>query len=168
MAASEVLSGLNDNSRSIWLYDTFEGLPEPDTIDTSVLNQSGIKLWSDRKKNNESNWCRVEIEDVKNNINLTSYPKEKFIFVKGKVEDTIPEKIPESISILRLDLDWYSPTIHTLKYLFPKLSKGGFLIIDDYGHWNGTKLAVDEYFEKLNFSPYLFPIDYSCRMFQKI
>jgi hypothetical protein len=67
-------------------------------------------------------------------------------FVKGKVEDTIPQTISEKIALLRLDTDWYESTAHELKYLYPKLSTKGVLIIDDYGHWEGCRKAVDEYF----------------------
>jgi hypothetical protein len=61
------------------------------------------------------------------------------------VEDTLPKNEHDKISLLRLDTDWYSSTKIELKLLFPKLLKGGYLIIDDYGHWSGAKKAVDEY-----------------------
>jgi len=61
------------------------------------------------------------------------------------VEDTIPGTLPDKISLLRLDTDWYESTKHEMTYLFPKLVKGGVLIIDDYGEWEGARQAVDEY-----------------------
>jgi len=67
-------------------------------------------------------------------------------FVVGKVEDTIPARAPESIALLRLDTDWYESTRHELQHLYPRLAEGGVLIIDDYGHWQGARRAVDEYF----------------------
>ena len=85
----------------------------------------------------------------------------------GKVEETlsINNNLPNEISILRLDTDWYESTKMELDILYPKLVKGGILIIDDYGHWKGARKAVDEYFlgKKVvkNF------IDYSCRMIIK-
>jgi hypothetical protein len=66
-------------------------------------------------------------------------------YVKGKVEETIPSVIPEKIALLRLDTDWYESTRHELIHLFPRLVKGGVLIIDDYGYWKGARKAVDEY-----------------------
>jgi len=65
--------------------------------------------------------------------------------VKGKVEDTLPDNAPQNISLLRLDTDWYKSTKHELIHLFPRLSKGGVIIIDDYGTFQGAKKAVDEY-----------------------
>jgi len=70
------------------------------------------------------------------------------IFIQGKVEDTLPKITPEKISLLRLDTDWYESTYQELLHLFPKLSKGGTIIIDDYGHWKGAREAVDDYFKE--------------------
>ena len=71
--------------------------------------------------------------------------------IKGKVEDTIPEKVPTNkIALLRLDTDWYESTAHELLHLYPLLNTHGVLIIDDYGHWQGCRRAVDEHFEKYN------------------
>jgi len=55
------------------------------------------------------------------------------------VEETIQNGAPDQISILRLDTDWYESTLHELNHLFPRLSEGGVLIIDDYGHWLGQR-----------------------------
>ena len=85
-------------------------------------------------------------------------------FIKGKVEDTIPEKMPQKISILRLDTDWYESTKHELEHLFPLLAKNGVLIIDDYGHWQGAKQAVDEYLSSQNIHLLLNRVDYTGRM----
>jgi hypothetical protein len=63
------------------------------------------------------------------------------------VEDTIPKEAPDKIALLRLDTDWYESTRHELTHLYPKLSVGGVLIIDDYGQWEGARKAVDEYID---------------------
>ena len=80
------------------------------------------------------------------------------------VEDTIPNTIPEKISILRLDTDFYESTKHELEHLFPRLVKNGVLIIDDYGHWEGAKKAVDDYLDKNQIKIFLSRIDYSGRL----
>jgi hypothetical protein len=79
----------------------------------------------------------------------------------GKVEDTIPEQSPDKIALLRLDTDWYESTYHELVHLFPRLVKGGVLIIDDYGHWQGTRKAVDQYIRENNLQLFLHRVDYS-------
>jgi hypothetical protein len=94
----------------------------------------------------------------------TGYDREKISFVKGKVEETIPDNAPQSISLLRLDTDWYESTRHELIHLYPRLSHGGVIIIDDYGHWLGARKAVDEYIEQNNLCLLLNRLDYTGRI----
>ena len=96
-----------------------------------------------------------------------SLEESKIHFIEGKVEDTIPKKAPESISLLRLDTDWYESTKHELIHLFPRLSKNG-IVIDDYGHWKGSQKAVDEYFSENKINMLLNRVDYSARMGLKL
>ena len=84
-------------------------------------------------------------------------------FVVGPVESTLPATAPDQIALLRLDTDWYESTRHELNHLYPLLSVGGVLIIDDYGHWQGAQRAVDEYFSTR--APLLLTrVDYTGRM----
>jgi hypothetical protein len=81
------------------------------------------------------------------------------------VEDTIPQITPNgAIALLRLDTDWYTSTKHELIHLYPSLSESGVLIIDDYGHWEGCRKAVDEYFTEQKISLLLQRIDYTGRL----
>jgi hypothetical protein len=89
------------------------------------------------------------------------------LFIKGKVEETIPGTLPKEISLLRLDTDWYESTLHNLVHLYPLLRKGGILILDDYGHWQGARKATDEYFARENIIPFLSRIDYTGRLYVK-
>lgn len=169
MAALKALGNLKSFTREIYLYDTFEGMSEPTEVDKSVRGESATKAFF----NKDEVWSRIEcfstLNEVENNISKIDYPNEKIHFVKGKVEDTIPKvKIPEKIAILRLDTDWYESTKHELEHLYPRLVKGGIIIIDDYGHWQGCKQAVDEYFFENNIELFLQRIDYTCRMGVKI
>ncbi len=151
----------NNRSRKIYLYDTFEGMAEPTDVDRMAANDFPAKeMWNKLKRKNDNIWmCYSSLKEVRKNVFSSGYPKKNFIFIKGKVEDTIPKTIPEKISLLRLDTDWFESTRHELVYLFPKLSKGGILIIDDYGHWKGAKKAVDEYFKDNNIKILLNRID---------
>ena len=88
---------------------------------------------------------RVDGVSVRANLASTGYPPERVRFVKGKVEDTLPDAAPPQIAVLRLDTDWYESTRCELEHLFPRLSVGGVLIIDDYGAWEGARRAVDEF-----------------------
>jgi len=117
---------------------------------------------------NLSHWTEVSLEEVKNNISSIGYDKKKIHFIKGKVEETLPKNNPEKISILRLDTDFYASTLHELNHLFPLLSVGGVLIIDDYDWWQGQRKAIDEYFSKNKIKILLNKIDQSARIGVKI
>ena len=165
MTVLHTLNLKKDNSRNIFLYDTFEGMTEPKEVDNSFRGDSAKDMYYDK----QGNWCFSSLNEVKNNIGVMEYPSDKIFYIKGKVEETIPKiKIPETIALLRLDTDWYESTLHELEYLFPRLVKGGIVIIDDYGHWSGCKKAVDEYLEKNNISLFLSRVDYTCRIGVKI
>ena len=170
MVIAKTLLTLKSYDKELYLFDTFEGMPKPKEFDVaSYDNRMAIKQFEDLKINdNSSNWSKIELDEVRNNVFSTKYNKEKFHFIKGKVEDTIPEFSPETISILRLDTDWYESTRHELIHLFPRLVKGGVIIIDDYGYWQGAKKAVDEYFTENNIPILLNRIDTTGRIGIKI
>lgn len=113
-------------------------------------------------------WDAASYEEVSVNMARTGYPSRRVHQIKGMVEDTIPGKAPESIAILRLDTDWYASTRHEMEHLFPRLSRGGVLIIDDYGHWAGSRQAVDEYFKEHGIHLLLGRTDYTGRMGVKV
>jgi len=147
MAVAEMLSRLGMTSRELYLYDTFEGMSEPDERDKTYSGESASDLLKkDADKENNLVWAYSTLKTVQEGMQRTGYPQEKVHYIKGKVEDTIPSSVPSQIALLRLDTDWYESTRHELIHLFPLLSRTGVLILDDYGHWAGAKKAVDEYF----------------------
>jgi O-methyltransferase len=169
MTMAKTLTNLKHFERDLYLFDTFEGINAPTDFDISVKNETGDEIIHEAKeKDDDSLLARVSLEEVKNNISKINYPKEKFHFIKGPVEETLPEKSPKKISLLRLDTDWYESTKHELVHLFPLISKGGVVIIDDYGYWTGAKKAVDEYFSENNIPFLLNRIDSSGRIGTKI
>ncbi len=80
---------------------------------------------------------------------------------------TLQSTAPDHIALMRLDTDWYESTLAELEFLWPKLVPGGVCIIDDYGHWGGSRQAVDEYFAQRGAKPLLLRVDYSARMIIK-
>jgi O-methyltransferase len=146
LSISETLALSNEFSRDLYLYDTFEGMPPPATVDINYENEKAQSLLN-KDTNKEENvfWAFSTLDEVKKTMSLSNYPSDRIHYIKGKVEDTIPATIPDEIALLRLDTDWYESTRHELIWLFPKLKKGGVLILDDYGYWKGARKAVDEY-----------------------
>ena len=140
-------------------------MPEPTEADVSYEGgAASVDFERNKRDKNGSDWCYASIEDVQRNLLSTGYDEQKTSFIKGKVEDTIPASAPEGIALLRLDTDWYESTLHELVHLFPRLSSGGVLIIDDYGHWQGARRAVDEYFADNKIPILLNRVDYTGRM----
>jgi hypothetical protein len=164
---ARTLLELNDVSRKLYLYDTFEGMSVPTCHDTRFNGQTAASMMDDELRRSGRNWLYASIEDVQNNLYATGYPRENIIFVKGKVEDTIPQTLPERLSLLRLDTDWYESTKHELNHLFPLLVKNGILIVDDYGDWQGARKAVDEYLKGISGISYLHRVDYTGRALVK-
>ena len=163
MAMAYTLQSLGSNERDIFLYDTYEGMSEPTEFDRErVRGRSAATLLSSFEKDHPI-WAFAAIDDVKHNLARTGYPLERLHFVKGKVEETIPSTAPEQISLLRLDTDWYESTRHELECLYPRLVRGGVLILDDYGHWDGARKAVDEYFASIDRPLMLHRIDFTGR-----
>lgn len=160
MTVALTLLSQNDTSRNLYLYDTFEGMSEPTQFDKSF---DGVAAQTQMEQET-GKWCYASIEDVRQNVLSTGYPEEKIHLVKGKVEDTIPQTTAENLALLRLDTDWYESTKHELIHLYPRLAAEGVLIIDDYGHWQGARKAVDEYFAEQKRKIYLHRIDYTGRI----
>lgn len=170
MLCALTLVGMRDTQKNIYMYDTYSGMTKPTEKDIDCFCAAGyerpsaLERWETNQREDINAWAFSPLDEVKNNMFSTKFPKEKIVFAKGKVEDTIPSIIPEKIALLRLDTDWYDSTYHELTHLFPKLSIGGVIIIDDYGHWLGAKEAVDRYLKENSIKILLNRIDYTGRI----
>ena len=172
LAAVQVLVDLGVTDRDVYLYDTFEGMTEPTEADTSSFekDRSALTSWRQYQGQGRRAWdwaFRPEVfslEKVQDLLYSTGYPKDRIHFVVGPVEETLPATVPDGIAVLRLDTDWYESTKHELAHLYPRLASGGVLIIDDYGHWEGARRAVDEYFASDAEPLLLSRVDYTGRM----
>ncbi|MCR5885695.1 TylF/MycF family methyltransferase [Rhizobacter sp. J219] len=163
MAIALALMARGDTSRHLYLYDTFEGMSEPTEHDKALSGELA-QTQLERTDREHPLWAVAGLEDVKANLASTGYPAERIHYVQGKVEDTIPATLPKQIALLRLDTDWYESTRHELQHLYPLLAKHGPLIIDDYGHWQGARQAVDEYFANAAEPVFLHRVDYTARL----
>jgi O-methyltransferase len=148
-AAARTLLSVGDTTRELYLFDTFEGMPPPGERDIRRSDdRSAEELMAEEARERSLVWAVATLEDVQDGFAQIPYPSERIHFVKGRVEETIPSEAPERISILRLDTDWYDSTRHELEHLYPRLSPGGVLLLDDYGYWEGAREAVDEFLEQ--------------------
>lgn len=163
MAYSLIKEG--DLSRRLYLFDTFEGMTNPQDDDKNYANLDAADLLRKSNKNVPTSvWCYAPLEEVKANMSLTKYPQDKINFIKGPVEKTIYKNCIEQIALLRLDTDWYESTKHELESLFENVTPGGVIVIDDYGHWQGARKAVDEFIQSNKIKILLNRIDYTGRI----
>jgi hypothetical protein len=144
MRAALKAAGVSD--RTVWVADSFEGLPAPkDGTDGPDL--SHIKH------------LKVSLEQVRANFARFGLLDDQVKFLKGWFCDTLPTAPIERLAILRLDGDLYSSTRDALEALYPKVSPGGYVIVDDYGSWPECKRAVNEYIERNNINADIEAID---------
>jgi hypothetical protein len=168
------LLDLDAADRDIHLFDTFEGMTAPTERDTSAFDKPALDTWAEARPQGEVAWQELfsaewfNEDAVYDLLVQTGYPGELIHMVKGPVEATLPEQAPEQLALLRLDTDWYESTRHELEHLYPRLVPGGVLIIDDYGHWDGCRQAVDEYFASVAPPLLLNRIDYTGRIAVKV
>ncbi|MDB4187699.1 TylF/MycF family methyltransferase [Flavobacteriaceae bacterium] len=157
------------NNSKVWLFDTFKGMTEPTDDDINIAGQSAKDKYFKSKKKDYVDWVYASYHEVKDNFLRSGVNIKDCEFVKGDVLKTIPEYDDKlkKISFLRLDTDWYESTRIELDYFYPKIVNDGFLVIDDYGHWGGSRKATDEYFSEKNIHNFKNIIDYSCRMIRK-
>ncbi len=156
-------------SPKLWLYDTFEGMTKPNEKDLSQIEGAALKQFESLQKAN-SKWCYSDIEEVKSNLRSYGVNLAFCKFIVGDVIETLEKNvnIPEKISVLRLDTDWYESTSCELDNLYHLVSLNGVIMFDDYGYWGGHRKAVDEFFDRLGIKPLLMYIDLPGRIMQKI
>ena len=164
MAAMYRLEHHGIRDRIFHLCDTFEGMSPPTSEDTTFQGDSAANLLESSDPDASNVWAKCSLENVKHNVGLTGYPEEHVHFAVGKIEDTMPTSAPNRIALLRLDTDWYESTKHEMETLYPLLVPGGVLIVDDYGHWQGAKKAIDEYVQENEIRLFLVPSDYTGRI----
>ncbi|MBW8792226.1 MAG: class I SAM-dependent methyltransferase [Streptomyces sp.] len=169
LAMIRVLQRLGVTDRDVYLYDTFEGMTAPGAEDTSPFEPPAGETWT-QTPDGATPWGWAfdaqiyDLDFVRAAVLGSGYPEERIHFVAGPVEQTVPATVPQDIAVLRLDTDWYESTLHELRHLYPRMSPGGVLIVDDFGHWDGARRAVEEYFATEAQPILLARTDYTGRM----
>ena len=171
MLIALVLLARGETERRIYLYDTFSGMTEPSAEDRIAWNGRSVReKWeADREGRGHyfTGWA-VGADEVRENLRSIGWPEGRTCLVEGDVATTLNEVVPQSVAVLRLDTDWYASTARELEVLYPRLERGGVLLIDDYGHFKGARKAVDDYFRDPARSILLSRVDYTGRMGVKL
>ena len=137
-------------TRQLWVFDTFEGIPDPDYQLAAPYTGS----------------FRGDLEEVTSLFERLQI-RDHATFVKGLFQDTVAKSETGPIAVLHLDGDWYDSVKVCLDSLYDRVSPGGIVQIDDYGHWEGAKKAVDEFFGARRIRPSLQYLDYTGRQLIK-
>ena len=158
------------SDKQVWLFDTFKGMTAPTDIDELHRGKKKVMVrYTEHQKDGFNEWCYSPIEDVKQEFRVRGLLSEKINFIQGDVAQTLRQaSLPKKISVLRLDTDWYESTKIECQILYPKLSRGGVFLVDDYGVWEGARFAVDEYFETKATRPFFHCSDFAGRSAQKL
>jgi len=157
----------HDSNRKIWAFDSFEGLPEPTPADGRKAK--AYAGGSNTGKLVSINDCVASVEDVKEVFKKLDLTQKNLVIKKGWFQETLPQarKTIGKIALLRLDGDWYESTKVCLDNLYIKVVSGGYVILDDYHHWEGCKKAVDEFIKENKIDVKLQDIDGEGVYFQK-
>jgi O-methyltransferase len=133
-------------TRKVYLFDTYAGMTTPIEKDKdAATNTLAMSTFNELQRDSHNDWCYASLDDVKANFCNAGLLDDNIIFIQGDIAVTleVPNNLPERIVALRLDTDRYDSTKKELQILYPRLSVGGVLIIDDYGYWAGAREAVD-------------------------
>ncbi len=145
-----ILKAHGDETRRVWVADSFRGLPRPDPA--TFPADLGDRHF-------ERHELAIAAETVRANFERYGLLDERVVFVEGWFRDTLPSCPVERLAVLRLDGDMYESTYVALAALYRKLSPGGYLIVDDYGAIEGCRRAVQEFRDANAIREPMIPID---------
>lgn len=160
-----ILEAYEATDRCVWVADSFEGLPTPDA-DKYPLE---AKAHAGPVMTKTFDHFSCGLDEVKANFRKFNLLDDRVHFIKGWFSETLPRAPIQRLALIRLDGDYFESTMDGLINLYPKLSPGGFIIIDDYGEeeWTYCKRAVDQYRDQHNIDAPLMPVDAKCFYWQK-
>ena len=133
-AAYETPTAAAAGERTVWVFDSFAGLPPPGAQDGVTEHRAFF-----------TGWCTGDPANVEAAFRRTGVPPERLRTVAGWFEDTLPAAPVGQIAVLHVDCDWYEPVQTVLRTLYDRVVPGGFVTVDDYGLWPGARRAVDEH-----------------------
>lgn len=152
-----VLKAHGITDRTVWAADSFEGLPVPDARTYPV---------DEGDPHHTYKHLAVGLEEVQRNFKLYGLLDGQVRFLKGWFRDTLPKAPVERLAVLRLDCDMYGSTTEALENLYPKLSPGGYLIVDDW-HLERARKAVEDYRTKASIKDPIVPVDWAAVYWRK-
>jgi O-methyltransferase len=162
-----ILAGaMGDSDKRLWLYDVFEDDPRRRPAADEIylpLNVPARELWDDVEGPTKS----PSLPETMNKLAQVEFASDRAVIVKGLVQETIPQRVPSAISLLKINTDYDESVAHCLEHLFPLLSPGGFLSVEAYGRYSHARTALDGYLCRHNIKRYLHRVDDSMHVLIK-
>ncbi len=140
--------------RDVWLFDSFEGLPKPTDMDGHEAPAY-------------EGWCHGDLTKVKKVFQKLQIPEPRVHIVKGWFQDTFPQVQIPGIAVLHVDADWYESVKLCLEKFYDCIQPRGCIVLNDYGDWQGCKIATEEFINKRGLGVKLIQVDYTGFYFQK-
>lgn len=153
-----ILAAYGVADRTVWVADSFEGLPPPDP--ERYPSDVGLDFSNVPE-------LAVSLERVRSHFDRYGLLDEQVRFLKGWFKDTLPNAPMQSLAVVRLDGDLYESTMDALEHLYPKLSPGGYLIVDDYGAILACREAIHDYRARHNITEKILPVDWTAVYWQR-
>ena len=153
-----ILEAYGDPTRLVWAADSFRGLPQPDPVRAPA--DRGDVLFAFRE-------LAVPLEVVRENFRRYGLLDDRVRFLEGWFKDTLPAAPISRLAILRIDGDLYESTMDALVSLYPRLSIGGYVIVDDYGCLSCCRAAVDDYRTEHSIRDPIDAVDWSAIFWRK-
>ena len=145
--------------RTLWLLDSFEGMPSTGIEDTPSMDGDSAEGHVGKELG--------DISRVREVLRRVGADMSRVRILKGWFEETFPEVHANKIALLNIDADWYTSVKLCLENFYDRVAVGGFISIDDYGHWPGCRRAVDEFFAARGLNHTLNRVDYTARWLRK-
>ena len=152
-------------SRKIIGFDTCEGHYRPEANEVDIRGHNMRARWDETQQEGQR-WAAADLEESRKFLQSLNQNNNPIALIKGDLKETLKDWVPEPLALIRIDCDWYLESKVSLEFLWKQLVSGGIAIMDDYGHHDGQRRAVDEFFADKNVK--FTHVDYSCISILKI
>lgn len=142
-SAAAIALALGHSGKKIWLYDSFQGLPDTREEKDGIFASNYVGK------------CLGSEENVKKALEIVGCNENKYVIKRGWFESTFKDQLPNEIALLHIDADWYDSVKLSLETFYERVAEGGVIVLDDFGCWEGCREAFYDFAEERKIKPLL-------------